>query len=115
MINICDSHNPYFLFENNKWILNPKHQFNIRDYFTPKMDEAYNLSFWRGPLFKKIRTKLQTEYCKMKNDPIFQERIKYYQTIDKENLNDRLISEYISNQDRFLRVKEDIENSCDQN
>jgi hypothetical protein len=112
MISICDGEKPYFIFENGKWSLNPNHVFDVKEYFTPKMDEAYNLSFWRGPLYKKIQPKLERTYCQMKKDPIYQARIEYYHSIDNENINDKLIKEYIANQDRFLRVKEDIENTC---
>lgn len=112
MLNICDSKNPYFVFKEGQWELNPNQRFDVRDYFTPKMDESYNFSFWRKPLYKRVKDKLIAEYCQIKNDPTFQARMQNYAERDAENLNDQLIRENISNQPRFLRALEDLSNEC---
>jgi hypothetical protein len=111
-LDMCRGNNPYLLFKNNLWQENPDHKFDIRDYFTPKMDESYNISYWRKPLYKLVKAKLVAEYCAIKDNPAFIARMNYYKSIDKNTLNDILEKQIIEPQDRFARAKEDLFNSC---
>jgi hypothetical protein len=111
-LDMCRGENPILIKDNEKWIENPKHLFTVRDYFTPKMDESYNVSYWRKPLFNRIETKLKTEFCENKKSDEFQERVKYYKTIEKNNLSDELIAEVVTSQDRFDFNKEQIDGEC---
>lgn len=111
-LDMCRGENPIIIQKENIWMKNPEHLFDLKNYFTPQMDESYNLSFWRTPLFRMIKEKLIKEYCAIKDDPKFIERMNYYESIKKYSLNDELIAKYILSQERFMRAKEDIKNSC---
>ena len=117
-LDMCRGKNPYLIKKENNWIANPNHLFTAVDYFTPKMDESYNLSFWRMPLYKRVKEKLQSEYCEMQKDPAFLARMNYYHEFYQahsnmvNSINDQLIEANIKSQDRFARSKEDIEKGC---
>ena len=107
-LDMCRGENPILIKDKDQWIENPNHPFDVKNYFNPKMDESYNLSFWRAPLYKRIEEKLKAEYCEAKTSPLFQERISFYNSIAKETLNDKLIKENILTQARFNRKLEDV-------
>jgi hypothetical protein len=109
---MCRGEKPILIKDKGLWIENPEHGFDVRNYFIPQMDEAYNLSFWRKPLFKMVAPKLVAEYCMAQKSPLFQERFAYYKSIYKENLNDQLIRANIQSQSRFDREKEDLDKLC---
>lgn len=111
-LDMCRGDKPILVFKNNSWIENPEHRFDIRDYFTPQMDESFNMSFWRKPLYKKIKDKLIAEYCSVQETKNYQERIQYYRSILKNNLNDVLIKKNILSQKKYARENENIENQC---
>lgn len=110
---MCRGENPILIKEKNQWAHNPHHRFDVKNYFTPQMDESFNLSFWRRPLYKRVNEKLTKEYCEAKQEPLFNERMNYYKGIFKENLNDRLVRKHILSQARFKRDLENIEAACE--
>ena len=110
---ICEGEKPYFVFENNRWELNKNAQFDIKNYFNPRMDESYNFSFWRPFLYKRIAEKLKKEYCEVRTTPMFQERMAFYKSLNlKENPNDLLITKTLRSMEKFDRKLEDLNNSC---
>lgn len=111
-LDMCRGDRPILILKDNRWQMNPDHKFTVRDYFTPQMDESFNFSFWRKTLYKRIKEKLSREYCSMKDDPIFLGRMKYYQSIYKENLNDRLVREKITSREKYSRKNEDLNSLC---
>lgn len=111
-LDMCHGDEPILVKESGKWIENPKHIFDLKNYFNPKMDESYNLSFWRKRLYNKINNKLQSEYCNAQKSEIFKRRINEYSERVKRNLNDELIEENILSQPRFDRALEDLSPNC---
>ena len=111
-LDMCKEENPIIIKENQQWIENPEHQFDVKNYFNPKMDESFHLSFWKKSLYQKIENKLKSEYCEVKHSPIYVERFSFYREIVKENLNDVLIKENILNQKRFDPKFESLEGAC---
>lgn len=111
-LDMCRGENPILVKEKDQWIHNPVHRFDVKNYFTPQMDESYRLSFWRKPLYKRVKEKLTKEYCEARKEPLFQERVNYYKSIVKENLNDQLIRENILTQKRFNHNLENVEAAC---
>lgn len=111
-LKICDEQNPYVLFKDGKYIRNTERPFDLKEYFNPRMDESYLLSFWRPGLYKRIKPKLEKEYCATVKDPMYQERISKYPPI-VENLNDRLIREHILTIPKFERKLEDVQSFCE--
>jgi hypothetical protein len=112
-LDMCQGVNPILTKVKNLWVENPNHLFDLKNYFGPKMDESYNLSFWRKPLYRKIENKLHLEYCESRNSVIFKERILFYNQIIQVNLNDRLIRENILTQSKYDRKLENLEIGCD--
>jgi hypothetical protein len=112
-LDMCRGENPILVKDKNLWIENPNHLFDVRNYFNPKMDESFNISFWKKSLYKRIEDKLTTEYCEAYRSPVFKERIAFYRQIVKNNLNDQLIKENILTQDKYDRKTEDPAKSCE--
>lgn len=108
-IDICESDRPYVEFKNGRW--EKMRDFDTKSYFNPRQDESFNFSFWRPWLYNGIKDKLTQEYCEVKNDPMYIERISKYPPI-VENINDRLIKEVILPEARFNRALEDVKNLC---
>lgn len=111
-LDMCRGQNPILIKEKGLWIENPKHLFDVKDYIIPQMDESFNFSFWRKPLYKRVAPKLIAEYCQAYKSSLFQERIAHYKEILKPNLNDKLIQEVILSQAKFDRKKEDLYKLC---
>ncbi len=111
-LDMCRTENALLIVKEGEWIENPKHRFDLRSYFTPKLDESFNLSFWRKPLYERIQKKLLQEYCNVQKSPMYQERMITYRRILKENLNDLLIQDNILTQEKYDRRLEDIEKAC---
>lgn len=111
-IDLCDGENPYIVMKKNRFEKNINNSFDMKTYFNPRMDESYLFSFWRPWMYKKISAKLSQEYCEVKNEPIYQERILKYAALMKENYNDRLIKKHLLTIDKFDRKLEDISALC---
>lgn len=111
-IDLCDGENSYIVYKNNRFEKNPNINFDMKTYFNPRMDESYHFSFWRPWLYKKLKDKLAKEYCEVKNDPMYLERISKYPGLMTENLNDRLIRKHLLTIDKFDRKLEDPATLC---
>lgn len=111
-LDMCHGTNPIIIKERGQWIENPNHAFDVKNYFTPKMDESFNISFWRKRLYKKVVMKLSDEYCAAYRSSNYQDRLLYYRQISISNLNDQLIQENILTQDKYDRKLEDLKNYC---
>lgn len=109
---MCEGEKPYFIFQNNRWVLNINNQFDTKKYFNPRMDESYNFSFWRPFLYNRISEKMEKEYCSVKETELYQARIATYPSKIKENLNDSLIREHLLTISKFDRKLEDVKNIC---
>lgn len=111
-IDLCEGSNPYLQLKNGRY--EKIRDFNLKTYFNPRMDESVTFSFWRPGLYKRIKEKLTKEYCETRNDPMFIERVSKYPAIT-ENLNDRLVRDYLLKEARFNRSLEDVKTFCDKN
>ena len=110
---MCEGEKPYFVFEKNRWELNKNAQFDIKNYFNPRMDESYNFSFWRPFLYKRIAEKLKKEYCEVRTTSMFQDRMAFYASLKlTENTNDKLIAKNLRSMEKFDRKMEDLNSSC---
>lgn len=113
-IDLCDGANPYIVTKNNRFEKNATNTFDMKTYFNPRMDESYHFSFWRPWLYKMVKGKLSREYCEVRNNPLYVERISKYPELIKENLNDILIEKHLLSLDKFDRKLEDISaSSCE--
>jgi hypothetical protein len=112
-LDMCRGESPILIQEKNLWIENPNHVFDLSNYVNPKMDESFNISFWRKPLYNRIAVKLRSEYCQANNTKLFKERMSYYRQIVKYNLNDLLIKNNILVQSKYDRKLENLETSCE--
>jgi hypothetical protein len=117
-IDMCQGEKPYLVKVNDKWEVSKENIFDVKKYFSPRMDESYNISYWRPSLFKKIKGTLKAEYCTMIKSPIYLERLKSYNANFKslliENLNDQLINEHIFSKARYTKFKEDLNSLCNE-
>jgi hypothetical protein len=111
-IDMCEGENPYFIFKDGRFEKNPNKEFDIKNYFNPRMDESYHFSFWRPGLYKRVQEKLEKEYCEIKDDPMYLERISKYPNLLTENLNDRLIRDHLLTVGKFNRSLEDVKTFC---
>jgi hypothetical protein len=104
--NMCEGHVPHLVKLNGVWIQNSKNRFDIRNYVNPKMDEAFNVSFWSPRLWKKIKSDVVSAYCTNKQDPNFKLREEVYDSVVKITINDKLIESFVKEHPRFDRSKQ---------
>lgn len=84
-LDICTEGEGYLIKKDGKWAFNPNKTFDIREYFSPKMDESYNLSFWKPKLWKRSVSKvIKKNYCEMLSSDAVQERFAHYKTLEKQ-------------------------------
>ena len=111
-ISLCRGENPYFVKRDNAWVRNFKREFDIREYINPKMDESYNHSFRKPRLWKKVKPILARTYCSLKLNPVYIERIRFYNSVVRPNINDNYIKEYFSSKPKFDRALESPDDLC---
>ncbi|MBP9681074.1 MAG: hypothetical protein KBD76_06690 [Bacteriovorax sp.] len=104
--NMCEGDNPHLKLVKGQWIQNPENQFDITQYINPKMDEAYNVSFWSPRLWKKMKKDIVRAYCKNLQSERYQKREAYYKTLIKETRHDELVDEFIIRRSKFDREKQ---------
>lgn len=112
-ISMCDGENPYLIKENGQWVRNTKRPFDIKDHINPKMDESYKPAFWKPRIWNKIKGNIKDVYCDLKQNPLYIERIKSYETKITVNQNDDYIKEFFSQRPKFDRSLEDINKLCE--
>ena len=113
--NMCEGSNPHLIQINGKWIQNPSNQFDIKQYVTPKMDEAYNVSLWSPRVWKKIKKELVGAFCKNKMEPEYILRVAGYNKILKSTINDELLDSFVKENPKFDRNKQLLDKNinCD--
>lgn len=112
-ISMCEGESPYLINSNGKWMRNNQKIFDIKNYINPKMDESYNPAFWKPKLWKTISPAIKEVYCPLKNNPLYIERIKQYQTKITINRNDQYIQDFFSTRPKFDRNLELIDSLCE--
>lgn len=104
--NMCEGNNPHLVQKRGIWSQNLKNPFDIKDYINPKMDEAFNVSFWAPRLWIKMKGDVVTAYCKNKKDPHFILRAKAYGKLVKNSVNDQLIDDFVKMNPKFNRLNQ---------
>jgi hypothetical protein len=108
-IEMCQGENAFLQFADNQWQINTQRPFDIMEYFNPKMDETFNLNFWRPNLWKKINPDVAKVYCSMLESPLYKNRLDFYQSINVPSYNDELMAEFLINNPKFDRSTQTIE------
>lgn len=111
--NMCDGENPYLIKAQGKWTVNPEKTFDIKNYITPKYDEAYNVNTWSPRVWKKMVNEIIPAYCANKINPDYLKRAAYYETLDKRTYNDDMIDSFLKKKPKYSRdfqlLSKDIE------
>lgn len=103
---MCEGPEPLLEFFESEWRKNPRKSFEIRDYVNPKMDEAYNVSFWSPRMWKRMKTEIVQSYCNNNENPSYLKRKERYDSLVEETINDKIISSYIKTKPKFDRAKQ---------
>lgn len=111
-ISMCEGENPYLIQEKGVWKRNPLRPFDIKNYINPKMDESFKPAFWKPRIWKRIKPNIKAVYCDLKENPLYQERIKGYEKRMVFNKNDQYIQEFFGSLPKFDRNLEDIDTLC---
>lgn len=111
-ISMCEGNNPYLLLKNGEWATNENHKADITKIINPKMDESFKPAFWKPRIWRKISPNIKSVYCDLKENSLYQERIKFYQSQIKANRNDDYIKEFFSDKPKFDRNLELIDELC---
>ncbi len=104
--NMCEGEKPHLVMKNGKWIHNPENLFDLRQYVNPKLDEAFNVSFWSKRMWRKMKNEIVEGYCANKMSSQFQSRAAYYKSRVKENFNDQMIAKFLLKNPKFDRTKQ---------
>lgn len=109
---LCEGSHPFLVKINNGWQRTDR-QFDINNYFSPKMDESYMPAFWTPRVWKNIKEDIRKSYCEVKKNPLYLERISKYPARLTQNRNDDYVKEYFKNKPKFDRSLRDIDKLCE--
>ncbi len=111
-ISMCEGDNPYLLQKNGAWSVNENRLADITKIINPKMDESFKPAFWKPKLWEIVAPNIKDVYCELKENPLYIERVKFYQTKIEANRNDDYIREFFSDKPKFDRKLENIDELC---
>lgn len=111
-ISMCESENPYLIKKNGDWIKNPERTFDIKNIINPKMDESYKPPFWSPRIWRRIAPNIKNVYCDLKENPLYIERMKFYESKISINKNDDYLKDFFKDRPKFDRNLENIDSLC---
>ena len=111
-ISMCEGENPYLVKKNGEWTKNEQRIADIKNIINPKMDESFMPAFWKPNLWKIVAPNIKDVYCELKDNPLYIERVKSYQTRIESNRNDDYVKEFFSERPKFNRELENIDDLC---
>jgi hypothetical protein len=104
--NMCEGNHPHLIFKNGQWVQNIENLFDIRQYINPKMDEAFNVSFWAPRNWKRMKNDIVKSYCYNIEDANYKRREESYRKLVKQNVNDQFIDEFVMKNPQFNRLNQ---------
>ena len=111
--NMCEGETPYLIQEQGQWRVNPAKTFDIKNYITPKMDEAFNVNTWSPRVWNKMVNEIIPAYCENKINPDYLARAARYKTMDVRTYNDDMIDNFLKDRPKYNReyqlLSKDIE------
>lgn len=109
-LDFCHGDDPLLTHSGDGWRL--QREVDLRDYITPRFDEAYNNNHYRPTRWKKIRPILKREYCARRSLRQVAQMLRGYRDRDRPSFSHAVVAEYFANRGLNLQHEQSLAAVC---